>query len=49
MVSWERREKELGMEGGESDAIWKKGGEVSVLLIRKEGGCVWLGRNKGGF
>ena len=34
---------------GMADAIWKKGGGSSILLIRKEGGRVCLGRNKGGF
>ena len=37
VVSWGRREKGIG-NGGR--------GVRRFMLIRKEGGCVWLGRNK---
>ena len=42
----ERRRWEEPREG--KGRVREKGSEW-ILLMRKEGGCVWFGRNKGGF
>ena len=36
-------------EKRESDRSWGGGGVGEIYIYGKEGGRVWLGRNKGGF